>query len=55
MINSGWMLRSTTTLNGTNWIPVNLPVVALPDGSQGVTLPLTNQAGFFQLVKPSAP
>lgn len=55
MVNSGWTLRSTTNLGGTNWIPVNLPVMPLPDGSQGVTLPLTNKARFFQLIGPGSP
>jgi uncharacterized repeat protein (TIGR03803 family) len=55
MVNTGWTLRSTTNLGGTNWIPVNLPVLPLPDGSQGITLPLTNQAQFFQLQGPGSP
>ncbi len=54
-VNTGWNLLSTTNLTGTNWIPVNLPVLPLPDGSQGVTLPRTNQTQFFQLIGPGSP
>jgi hypothetical protein len=54
-INTGWTLLSNTNIAGTNWIPVNLPVLPQPDGSQGVTLPATGKAQFFQLVKPVPP
>jgi hypothetical protein len=54
-VNQGWTLRSTTNLGGTNWIPVTLPVLPLPDGSQGITLPPTNNTRFFQLQGPGSP
>lgn len=55
IVNRGWTLRSAANLGGTNWIPVSLPVLPLPDGSQGITTPATNQAQFFQLIGPSPP
>jgi len=54
-VNTGWTLQSKFDLRSTNWIPVSLPVLPQADGSQGVTLPLTNQAQFFQLIGPSSP
>ena len=54
-VNVGWTLLSTPSLGGTNWIPVNLQVLPLSDGSQGVTLPLTNNVQFFQLIGPGTP
>lgn len=56
-LNTGWTLLSTTnvTTPSTNWIPVTLPVLPQPDGSQGIILPTTNSAEFFQLVKPVSP
>lgn len=49
MINTDWSLSSIPDLNNTNWVPLNLPILPQPDGSQGVTLPTTNHAQFFRL------
>jgi hypothetical protein len=55
MVNTGWSLWSKSDLTSTNWTPVNLPALQQADGSQGVSLPLTNQAQFFQLLGPGTP
>ncbi len=49
MINTGWLLDTLFDLHTTNWMPVNTPIIGLPDGSQGVTLSGTNSAQFFRL------
>jgi len=48
-VNSDWTLDYILNLNGTNWMPVDAPVLPLPDGSQGVTLQPTNNTRFFRL------
>jgi|GEM_PF-2633048 len=49
LVNTGWTLDSTLNLLNTSWTPAGIPVVLLPDGSQGVSLPATNAAQFFRL------